>query len=514
MVNNIPDQSIYFIFSWCVFLILSLVLYFKKLTYWKFSLFVAAFSLASAFALFSPFLYTWDEQFHALVAKNALTNPFHPKLLPNNPIDHQSDGWLLTSTWLHKQPLFTWLMALSMKLFGISVYSVRLPSIIAHAVLTLVVFRIGELVYSKKVGIITALLFMHSSYLLGLISGRIGTDHNDYIFMSFIGLSFWAYFEWRKTALKKWLIWIGVFVGCAVLTKWLVGLLVFFGWGILFLNEWIKHNDNTQFKPIVKSFFISLIIFVPWQIYTFLAFPISAKREMAYNSLHLWHAVEGHNGNLFFHYDKLTELYFFKVDFLIFFLVSVSFLIAKKDMRKTSFYLISSVLVVYLFFTLVETKMPSFTVCVMPLVFVILAFGMVRMSELIRKLWLQKVFLILITLMMTNFLLKPMSTLVQYGFKENTLEQTRMNNMTAQLNFILNNKNPKKIRIVFGAELEGSAFASWMFFTNDIAYPFYPDKKTVGHLLQNGFEVLLIDNNNSIPEELKNDARIKTLKYH
>lgn len=39
-----------------------------------------AFGLRCYMATLDPFLHTWDEQFHALVARNMMDNPFVPTL--------------------------------------------------------------------------------------------------------------------------------------------------------------------------------------------------------------------------------------------------------------------------------------------------------------------------------------------------------------------------------------------------------------------------------------------------
>lgn len=513
LLNNIPNNAFTLLTIWLVLLLFTIFLFYKNNRYWKFSLFFSAFCIAAAFALFSPFLYPWDEQFHALVAKNCMSDPFHPKILKSDPIGHNSNEWILTTTWLHKQPLFTWLMAISMKIFGVSTFAIRLPSVLFHAILTLVVYRIGSLIFNRKTGFVSALLFMHSAYLLGLISGRIGTDHNDYIFMSFIGLSFWAYFEWRESSLKKWIIWIGVFVGCAVLTKWLVGLLVFFGWGTVFLIEWIRFKDFSQFKAILKSLIIAIAIFLPWQIYTFLRFPDMAKKEMEYNALHIWSPVEGHVGDRFYHFDQISELYFYKTDFLLILSVSIIFLFIRKVEWRKSLVLLSSIFVVYVFFTMVQTKMPSFTIPVYLLVIILIGFGLSTTFELIKHRIIQNLALFIGTLILINFLLKPFNTLEIYGFQSDTDNRIKNQLYQIQADFIRSNVSSKTKRVVFGCELRGVAFASWMFYTNDIAYPFYPSKKEVNTLFDKGYQVLLIDWNNSIPEELKGDARLKILIY-
>src|SRR5436190_21960327 len=51
-------------------------------------------------ALLDPYLNLWDEQFHALVAKNMILHPFKPTL-NENPAFEISFSWVNGHVWLH-----------------------------------------------------------------------------------------------------------------------------------------------------------------------------------------------------------------------------------------------------------------------------------------------------------------------------------------------------------------------------------------------------------------------------
>lgn len=501
--------------SWFILLLTTLLLFQKQNKFWLLTLTLSAFAIASAFTLFTPYFYTWDEQFHALVAKNNMANPFHPKLFLFHPelISIPSDQWTLTDTWLHKQPFFTWLMALSMKLFGNSIFAVRLPSVLLFTAMIPVVYRIGNLLFSKRTGLIAALLVMHSAYLLGLLSGRIGTDHNDAIFIALILFSFWSFFEWQQSNVKKWLYFIGIFVGLAVLTKWLVGLLVFFGWGIIVLREIYRMKNLQPVKPLLLAFSIALLIFLPWQIYTFIKFPELAKQEMTYNSQHFTQVIEEHSGGPLFHFDNISNLYFEQTIFYILLALSLlAFVLFKPEWKKWTL-IFAPITVVYAFFSFAQTKMPSFTAVVIPLVLIVFGFGIDVYTAQIKNKWIKIIFTTLVVLTNINLLLKPGQTLDAFGFKEGT-ELFVVNKMRVrQQEFILKQPSNKSKRIVFGCDIRGFTYISWMFYTNDIAYPFYPDPNTVDDLIDQGYEIELIDWNNTIPEKLRNDKRLKIIKY-
>ncbi|MGV3609885.1 MAG: ArnT family glycosyltransferase [Fluviicola sp.] len=456
-------------------------------------LFLSAVSIAAAFALFSPHLYLWDEQFHALVGKNLAKNPFTPTLIPSNPIYTKQAGWANTTIWLHKQPLFTWQIALSIKFFGLNSFAVRLPSVIFHGILVITIFRIGTIVFNKRTGFIAALLTMHSAYLLGLISGRIGTDHNDFIFLCYITLSFWALFEWMLTFHKKWTYWIGIFAGCAVLTKWLVGLLVFAGWGLIILPELRRGHFWQALKPLLISFGITLFVFAPWQIYTYLRFPNDFKKEMSYNSLHLTQSIENHSGDAWYHFDRLSDIYFPRIDFMIVFAICLAvMLLSKKVKSEFKVYILFTIFIVYLFFTIVETKMPSFTIPVFGLVILIIASGISEIAGFIRQRFIQSTIVVVLSFLLINWLIKPAPTLTQYAFYLKERENSAENNMLEGFNFIKSHRSESTKRIVFGVDFFPGAHISWMFFNNDLAYPFLPSDKQIQKAQQKGYLVAIV----------------------
>src|SRR5687768_4820417 len=104
--------------------------------------------LASAFLLrllmisLDPYLHEWDERHHALVAKHMIDNPFKPMLFLEHIFPVNKHDVSYTDIWVHKQPVFLWQMALSMKLFGVNLIAMRLPSAIMG---TLIVWLVYDL---------------------------------------------------------------------------------------------------------------------------------------------------------------------------------------------------------------------------------------------------------------------------------------------------------------------------------------------------------------------------------
>lgn len=152
-----------------------------------FSTFILGIFVRVLVALEDPFLHDWDERYHALVARNMVTNPLKPMLYKTMFGDYDFTAWCCNHIWLHKQPLFLWQIAMSLKLFGTSTFTLRLPSIIMGSLMILLVYRITHIVNNNKsTAFIVSLLMCFSYYQFNLISGRKGMDHNDIAFTFYV----------------------------------------------------------------------------------------------------------------------------------------------------------------------------------------------------------------------------------------------------------------------------------------------------------------------------------------
>ena len=143
-VYYFPLHQFYILLIGFVFFVASIVTFqfYKRELVSITLLFFAGIFLCSFMAILDPFLNTWDEQFHALVAKNCINRPFEPYLYLNHFLPFDYRNWTANEIWLHKQPLFIWQIALSLKLFGINAFAVRIPSIIVMSVIPVFIYRI------------------------------------------------------------------------------------------------------------------------------------------------------------------------------------------------------------------------------------------------------------------------------------------------------------------------------------------------------------------------------------
>jgi 4-amino-4-deoxy-L-arabinose transferase-like glycosyltransferase len=132
-----------------------------------------------------------------------------------------------------KPPLFIWLQALSMKLFGIGEFAARLPNALCGMLTLLVLFRIGDQLRGKVFGMLWALAYVGSILPhLYFRSGIIDPWFNLFIFLGLHAIITLVQCdpsrqEGALNARNEKHAWLaGLFLGLAVLTKGPVGVLI------------------------------------------------------------------------------------------------------------------------------------------------------------------------------------------------------------------------------------------------------------------------------------------------
>ncbi len=462
-----------------------------------------------------PFLNLWDEQYHALVAKHMVSDPFKPTLYANPLVDVDYRDWGRNHIWLHKQPLFLWQIAGSLALFGESAMAVRIPSVIIHSIASLFIFRIGHLAHNSRTGFYGALFFAVGYYPLELIAGKFPTEHNDISFLFYVLGSFWAWFEYQKSNKPTWLLLIGLFAGCAVLVKWLVGLLVYACWGLMLLFQKSDWPDKFRsFLPLIKSAVVALFVFIPWQIYILIAFPTEAAYEYALNTAHFLVPVEAHGGDTWFHIRAIKTLYGSgdAVPFIL--LAGLIVFIRKMKDRMYRIFTISAIVITYVFFTLAATKMISFTLIAAPFVF--LGLGALvdaflhslpenskRIAQILRP---------VLLLTICFFLMNPAKIQEAHTFTGPDKNYNRSRDL-AQMEFIRHIRETlgNEGLVIFNADCRAEGHITVMFYTDHIAYDFIPDEVLIDRLKKEGHALVIADND-SLPDFILRDGEIVKIK--
>lgn len=517
LISFFTQEQILPLYVGGIFIILSVFLY-KKFFFWSCSTLGLGILSISYFAgMLDPFLNIWDERFHALVAKNTTNNFLHPKLFKEHFLPYNYKIWIGNSTWLHKQPLFIWQMALSIKMFGANVFAVRFPSILMHALISFFIYRIGFNLRNKRTGFISALFFGVAFFPLELVSGFYASDHNDAAFIFYITASFWSYVEYERTKNKKWLILIGLFSGCAILVKWLVGLLVFFPWVISIIISILKKEEKLKIVfPMLLSLGICVLVFLPWQFYIHYKFPLEALYEAEYNVMHFTEAIEGHQGLWYYYFDEGLKLMYGSADLIPYFLLlSIILLTIKLKNRNQKIFLISTISVVYIFYSFAATKMVAFVAIVSPLIFIAIAnlFDTILTwtGKKLKRTWIENGLFIIITLTVSYSFINLSKIEVNHTFKKypkNTFRSKMLDEMKVNME-VKERLGTDKFVVFYGKDLFENI--SMMFFTDYIVYNEIPSEEDIELVLEKDYIPVIIDSP-EIPAEIRSNSKCRIIK--
>ena len=265
-----------------------------------------------------------------------------------------------------KPPLFFWLQALCMNLFGINEFSARLPNAIAGAITGMVLYSIGRKNFSNSFGWLWAVAYCTSLLpVLYFKSGIIDPWFNLFIFYG-------TYATWKSIYNSngkhlRWAVISGASIGLGIMTKGPVALLVvLMVFGVFFL--WKRFKVPIRFSQVL-GFTLSLIIigglwfFIEW---------ISGRGHIiedfiTYQIRLLQTQDAGHGGPFYYHFVVLLIGCFPMSIFALggFFIKQEKD--SQQDFQRIMLLLFSLVL---LLFSLVNTKIIHYSsLCYFPLSF-------------------------------------------------------------------------------------------------------------------------------------------------
>lgn len=239
----------------------------------------------SAAVLFIPFignvpLFDWDEANFAECAREMLeTGQYfrtHINYLP---------FW-------EKPPLFMWLQAAGMHLFGISEFAARLPNAVCGVFTLVILYNLGKRLFDHAFGLIW--VFAYGGSVLPHFyfrSGIIDPVLNLFVFlgMYYFILAVWKYdgdkvFKFKKSNGLVFLALSGLFVGLGILTKGPVALLIP---GLCFAVYWVlvklrMYITVPQFLVFLSAVLLTTGIWYgietaingPWFVTTFVEYQI------------------------------------------------------------------------------------------------------------------------------------------------------------------------------------------------------------------------------------------------
>ena len=320
-----------------------------------------SFIFIAASLLYFPFignmpLFDWDEINFAECAREMLVS------------NNYSDVQLYFHPFWEKPPLFIWLQALSMNVFGINEFAARFPNAVCGVFTLLILYKTGKDLNDKKFGL--TWVFVYASTLLPHLFFKTGII--DPWFNLFIYLSVYYLIQHTNNPVGKFgystAIIAGVFLGLALLTKGpaaliLVGLTVtiFFVLG--------RFKKISSFKFMLAFFLAFLITGLSWFATMYLKGHGQVIEEFINYQIRLFNTEDSDHGGPF--------IYHFVVLLIGCFPASLFLIIAHKKSSTdlpyqihTKRWMISLFWVVLILFSIVQTKIVHYSsLCYFPLTY-------------------------------------------------------------------------------------------------------------------------------------------------
>ncbi|MGN6568132.1 MAG: ArnT family glycosyltransferase, partial [Flavipsychrobacter sp.] len=381
-------------------------------------------------------------------------------------------------------------------IFGVSPFAIRYPAVLMGTLMVPMLYRIVCIATGNtRVAFMSAILMCFSYYHLELLSGYYGMDQNDVAFDFYVLASIWAYMEYTRKKGIWWAILIGLLSGCAVLNKWLTGLLVFGGWGLNILLAIKQRESRKEIVHLLISLAVCTIVFLPWQLYIFHAFPAEAKYEFAFNSRHIWEVIESHSGTIWYYYDFFST-YFGKYIwvFVLAGLLMIPFI--QKYRNKQIFALTVYFIVVYCFFSFIaKTKVYSYFMVVVPIGYMYIS---IVICKIIEKTRILKYTYIPITIVCALVLFDLPDITAEHDKKNTEINNVARQTYNTEIYRKIRSYIPPDTKVVMNLASMGDA-ETVMFFNKDItAYDNLPEYQ-IEEIKQKGLRLAVFPPNDGSP---------------
>jgi hypothetical protein len=347
--------------------------------------------------LYIPFigsmpLFDWDEINFAECAREMLVT------------NNYSDVQLYFHPFWEKPPLFIWLQAISMNIFGINEFAARFPNALCGVITLLVLYKTGKELNDQKFGLTWA--FVYASTLLPHLffkSGIIDPWFNLFIYISVYYLIQHTNNPFGKFGYRTAII-SGFFLGIALLTKGpaaliLVGLTV----AVFFVLGRLKKISS--FKFMAAFFLAFLITGLSWFATMYLKGHGSVIKEFIDYQVRLFNTEDSdHGGPFIYHFVVLLIGCFPSSLFLI--------LAHKKSNEDTPYqihtkrWMMSLFWVVLILFSIVQTKIVHYSsLCYFPLTY-LATYGIQKLlsGQYQWKKWFHGFFIVISALLGVAFL--------------------------------------------------------------------------------------------------------------
>lgn len=276
--------------------------------------------------------------------------------------------------YFEKPPLFYWLGALFIKLFGSSIVAVRLINGLLSIIGCLATYATVRALYDRETGLLAAAI-LASSGLYFVMGHTVSLDLTVTVFMTFTFYAIMLALNQQEDRLKRrMLLFAALFAALAVLTKGLIGLVLPALVLLLFIS--ITRNFSLlRFLISWRNMGVFLIVALPWHLAVsiknpeFPYFYIVEQHFLRFSKIGI-----GHYQPLWFFLPWVILGFFpwiiFLVNALIYHCKNVFF---NYQANKNTLFLCCWVIVIFIFFSISKSKLIPYILPIFPALAILLA---------------------------------------------------------------------------------------------------------------------------------------------
>ncbi len=278
------------------------------------------------------------------------------------------------------KPIFIyWFQALSVKLFGLNEFALRLPSALAASLWVLATYLFTKHYSDSKRAFIAAFIMIASLQITIIAKAAIA----DALLNLFIALAMFSLYRFYASRENRYIYLTYLFVGLGTLTKGPVAIMIPLVVSFLFFllrGEW-KFWVQSVFN--LRGIGIFLLVAAPWYLLEYID-----QGEKFINGFFFKHNISRFNGAMEGHYGSLVYyIPVFLIGLLPFTTLYIKVLLRIKELFKNDLYLflILWFLFVFIFFSFSGTKLPHYVIYGYTPLFVLVA---LLWEESVRDFWL------------------------------------------------------------------------------------------------------------------------------
>ncbi len=281
-----------------------------------------------------------------------------------------------------KPPLLFWLGAIGFSIGGVSNFWFKFPIFLLILAGFYWAFRLGESLYNRKIGIVTAILLFFS-----LIYSLYSMDiHTDTPLQAFVTLALWQLFEFLKSGKNKNFILGFTGIGLAMLSKGPIGAAIpaFAVVGhIVLKKDFRQFLDYRWYLGIV----LSLLIVSPAL--------IGLMNQFGWNGIKFffWENMAGRitgsyvqaiNDPIFYFHNLLYQL----LPWSVLFYISVFFefkTLIKRKLVAGEYFTLTGIWIYFIILNLATSQLPNYVFAIVPLMAVLASKWIIISTEQLGK---------------------------------------------------------------------------------------------------------------------------------